>query len=417
MIEKVFNKLGFYLDNKISTVIIEGDRGVGKTEVVQKLFNAKFGPEGWRYYSGSTMDPFIDMIGCPIKTVDLETGKEFLDMIQPKDFALDKVRAIFIDEYNRSKEQVRNACLELIQFKRMNGKKFENLEFVWAAVNPDNGDYQVDKIDPAQQDRFIVYLKIPYNISKVYFNEKYPELAAPACEWWENLPVDIRKKISPRRLDYALDMYIKGGELEDVLDEKSNPTKLASALKSGSYIAKFNALKKEYEAGNIKVEKMEAFLSDPNNFFNLREHVLKSDINYSKFFNEENISNILSNNDKLFDHVMTNLGDIDKFSKVVDSIVSSNTNANLAEKIKTNPKYVEYSFLKDEPEDPRCKELEAELEKLTDRQEVYDFIEKNKKALVGSEKTIYKIAEVNTSEYDVNSDELAIFIMMDGLQN
>lgn len=30
--------------------------------------------------------------------------------------------------------------MELIQFKSINGKKFNNLKVIWAAINPDDGD-------------------------------------------------------------------------------------------------------------------------------------------------------------------------------------------------------------------------------------------------------------------------------------
>lgn len=418
MIEKMFSKLKFYLDNDVRTVILEGEKGIGKTLVVQKLFDHKFGKGKWRYYSGSTMDPHIDFIGCPIKTLDKETNKEYLDLIQPKDFALDQVEAIFLDEWNRSKEPVRNACLELIQFGRMNGKEFKNLKFIWGAVNPDNGNYQVDAMDEAQRDRFIVYLKLPYEISESFFTEKYPEYAGPAIEWWKNLPADLKKLVSPRRLDYALEFFNKGGEIEDVIDDKTNPGKLIQALKSGSFIAKFNKLKEQYEKNksHANIGKLNNFFNDPNNFFNIKDHIIKNNIDYTKFFNEEDLSNLLSSSDAIFDHIINNL-DQDKFGKLTDTIVDSNLNSKLADKIKLNSKYVEYSFLKDEPIDPSATSLEDQLEQLQSKTDVYKFIEDNKHTLTGSDRVIQKMLSVNTTDYDINEDQLAHSIMMDGLDD
>ena len=46
-----------------------------------------------------------------------------------------KIIDIF-DELNRAKPKVRNAVMELIQFRSINGIKFNNLRMIWAAINP-----------------------------------------------------------------------------------------------------------------------------------------------------------------------------------------------------------------------------------------------------------------------------------------
>ena len=43
-----------------------------------------------------------------------------------------------MDEFSRAHKKVRNAVMELIQFKSINGRKFKNLKIVWAAINPDD---------------------------------------------------------------------------------------------------------------------------------------------------------------------------------------------------------------------------------------------------------------------------------------
>ena len=61
-----------------------------------------------------------------------DNGNSYLDLVRPQEFQDDEVEAIFMDEFSRHKK-VRNAVMELIQFKSINGRKFKNLKIVWAA--------------------------------------------------------------------------------------------------------------------------------------------------------------------------------------------------------------------------------------------------------------------------------------------
>jgi len=167
-------KLKFWIDKNLNVLFV-GKHGVGKTTTVLNAFNeAKL---KWLYFSGSTLDPWVDFIGVPKEQKD-ENGNVYLDLVRPKHFQNDEVEAIFIDELNRSHKKVRNAVLELIQFKSINGKKFPHLRIVWAAINPDNEDeeeegnelkYDVEKLDPAIVDRFHIKVDVPYKPDASYF--------------------------------------------------------------------------------------------------------------------------------------------------------------------------------------------------------------------------------------------------------
>lgn len=225
-------KLDFWIANKYNVLLV-GKHGVGKTTAVLQAFE-RAGLR-WMYYSASTMDPWVDMIGVPKEKTD-ENGMTYLDLVRPREFQNDEIEALFFDEFNRSHKKIRNAVMELIQFKSINGRKFNNLKMVWAAINPadEAATYDVDALDPAQEDRFHVKVEVPYRPSAPYFETKYGrESARAAIEWWNALDGKIKDLVSPRRLDYALKVYTDGGDMRDCLPHTSNITKLVQALQFG----------------------------------------------------------------------------------------------------------------------------------------------------------------------------------------
>jgi hypothetical protein len=237
-------------------VLMEGPHGVGKTALVKEVFN-EAGLK-WRYFSASTMDPFCDFIGVPRPTVNAQ-GETFLELIRPQDFAEDNIEALFFDEFNRADDKVLNAVMELIQFKSINGKKFNNLKVVWAAINPFTEDetYAVQRLDPAIKDRFQVQVSIPANfIDSKYFTKTYGEVSKTFIEWWRE--GKLHNLVSPRRLEYAVQAYLAESPipLEHVLPLKSNVKLLKTMLKDEPVIPvedEDSAL----QTGNYTVEQME----------------------------------------------------------------------------------------------------------------------------------------------------------------
>lgn len=178
-------------------VFLIGEMGVGKTtEVLRVCQEEKL---NLLYFSGGTMDPYVDFVGIPKPVGEGET----LRLEFAKKLDLKEAEIIFIDELNRSDKHVQNGLLEIIQFKKINGTPLPKLKLVWGAINPDNGDYKVDKLDPALQDRFHIYCTIDAQPSVEFLASKMQEHTAEAlCEWWANLTAAEKKIISPRRLEY-----------------------------------------------------------------------------------------------------------------------------------------------------------------------------------------------------------------------
>ncbi len=267
-------KLSLYLENN-QNVLFSGPHGVGKTAIVKDIFESA--GLNWRYFSAATMDPWVDFIGVP-RVVSREGKSDVLELIKPAEFADDKVEAIFFDEFNRAPPKIMNAVMELLQFKSINGRKFNNLKVVWAAINPFDEDntYNVDEIDPAVMDRFEVRIDIPNKLDSAYLLSKYGAISSPFIIWWQSLPDEMKKEVSPRRLDYAINMFNIGGELQDVLPKKTNLDKLNSLIVDAKAESHLENLKK------ASSEEKDAFFTLENTakYFNK----VIEDADYSKMF-------------------------------------------------------------------------------------------------------------------------------------
>lgn len=234
------NVLDFAIQNNLN-VLFKGMHGVGKTARVIEAFERN--GIRWKYFSAPTIDPWVDLVGIPSES----TGEnKHIEFVRPAEFANDEIEAIFIDEYNRAPKKVMNAVMELIQFKSINGKKFNNLKIVWAAINENNEEdmaqYHVEELDPAQADRFEIHINVPFALDTSYLSRKWgAENSRTISEWWGALPEKVRHKVSPRRVDYALKVYNAGGDINYVLPKEANVKQLISVLKSGSYTSRIES--------------------------------------------------------------------------------------------------------------------------------------------------------------------------------
>jgi len=288
-----------------NNVLLAGLQGVGKTAMIKAAFERN--GLNWRYFSAATMDPWTDFVGVPKERTN-EKGESYLDFVLPKDFADDSVEALFFDEFNRAPKKVRNAVMELMQFKSINGRHFKNLKVVWAAVNPKDSEdmsFDVDEIDPAQEDRFHIQVEIPYKPSYAYFVGKYGEdQAKAATDWWDSLDASTKLMVSPRRLDYALECFEAQSEIRYVLPREANAAALYSKLHRGSPEKTLKNLMKENN-----VVKARQFLGFQQNITAL-ENSIKEDEAIRKFalplLSAENIATLLTSHKEIKNEVYSN---------------------------------------------------------------------------------------------------------------
>lgn len=326
--------LDFWIKHNYNVLFV-GHAGVGKTSIVKDAFNRN--GFRWKYFSASTMDPWVDLIGVPKEQKEAD-GTPYLDLVRPKEFQKDEIDAVFFDEFNRSHKKVRNACMELLQFKSINGKKYNNLRLIWAAINPDEeGDYDVEKLDPAQEDRFHIKVQVPYKPERSYFIRNYGEdMAKAAISWWEGIPAEQKMKVSPRRLDYALSVFKNNGDMRYVLPEASNVSKLVLTLKHGPIS---EALQKFMDAKDVVNAK--AFLSQENNYAAALDWLVKRKDRLEFFLPAmalEKVSTLMAGYKTAMEAALEVSLYNNEIRDLINNVMAANQNKNLSNKLRKHIK-------------------------------------------------------------------------------
>jgi len=323
------------MDQAQSKCAINWKTWSGKTAMIKDAFSRN--GVRWKYFSASTMDPWTDFVGIPKESKKIIDEKEvsFIQMVRPLDFALGEVEAIFLDEFNRSAKKIRNSVMELIQFKSINGEKLKNLRMIWAAINPDDDGemYDVERLDPAQLDRFEVHKKIEYRPDADYFRSKFgKELADAAISWWNELDDETKNIVSPRRLDYSIMAYQRNGDLRDYLPQECGVSKLLHTMREGPTGEKIAGLMKMGDK-----QASSAWMANENNFSSAIKYIIESKPLLEWFLpllKQEKLASLMSSSDKVLKSVMSNVVTIDVYAQIVFEILSADSDQKLTTKIK-----------------------------------------------------------------------------------
>lgn len=256
------SKIKFAVENGFNILFI-GKHGVGKTkETIAEWQNLGYTDDPndvdkklYMYFNCPVLDVYEDLKGLPYQ----KDGK--MDYIKPSHRDWDRVELIFLDEPNRAHPKVINSLYELIQLRSVNGIKLPNLRSVFAAMNPHGEDYAVEACDNSFFDRFHLKINVEADLDLKFFvekkglsNEKFNKVRA----WWKAIPENIRdNEVSPRRVEYCLDVAKAGGVLGDVIPFSANPLALQNIL---------NDIDIKPDETNLNIDEHKTFLDNYKNF-------------------------------------------------------------------------------------------------------------------------------------------------------
>lgn len=146
-------------------VMFVGIHGIGKSEFIKQYFVEK-GYAVIMLFLGQMADAG-DLIGLPDRSqVTFEYNGEKItqkitEFCPPKWWPRSEKSklVIFLDEFNRGKQEVYQCIMDMALNRQLNGLKLPEHTRIIAAINPldDKYGYQVTELDPALLDRFNVY--------------------------------------------------------------------------------------------------------------------------------------------------------------------------------------------------------------------------------------------------------------------
>lgn len=218
----------FVVRNGLNALLV-GKHGIGKTTRPRNYLDQNKIP--YLFFNCPTMDVYEDVRGFPVE----RDGK--INYIKPETADWDNAQYVILDEPNRAHLKVVNALYELIQFHTINGRHFPNLRGVIATMNPPDDNYTVETVDQSFIDRFDCVFYVEAELDKQYLQMKYPfitnEMFTNIYNWWTALPQETRdKNASPRRVDYAIGVFAKGGKVSYSIPRTCSPATLQSILES-----------------------------------------------------------------------------------------------------------------------------------------------------------------------------------------
>lgn len=127
-------------------VLLEGATGIGKSEVVQQV--AESLGIGFAVLDLSLLEP-PDLVGLPV----IQNGRT--SYAPPQVLPLDGAGILMLEELNRAERYIQQPALQLLTLRRLHEYVLPEGWSTCAAINPEEGDYQVTPLDPALRQRFL----------------------------------------------------------------------------------------------------------------------------------------------------------------------------------------------------------------------------------------------------------------------
>lgn len=127
-------------------VLLEGPTGIGKSQITA-AFAARAGIEH-RVLDLSLLEP-PDLVGLP----QLRDGRTHYAF--PAELPTEGAGVLMLEELNRAEIPVMQPALQLLSARRLHAYELPPGWFCVAAVNPEQDDYQVNRMDAALRSRFL----------------------------------------------------------------------------------------------------------------------------------------------------------------------------------------------------------------------------------------------------------------------
>lgn len=127
-------------------VLLEGPTGIGKSELVAQVAR-KLGI-AHLVLDLSLLEP-PDLVGLP----SIEAGRTSYAL--PRFLPRDGAGILMLEELNRAERYIQQPALQLLTARRLHEYELPPGWVVFAAINPETGDYQVTPLDAALRARFL----------------------------------------------------------------------------------------------------------------------------------------------------------------------------------------------------------------------------------------------------------------------
>jgi hypothetical protein len=127
-------------------ILLEGPTGIGKSQIVAEFARAS----GLSHVvlDLSLLEP-PDLVGLPV----IQDGRTHY--ASPAELPTSGRGILMLEELNRAEIPVMQPALQLLSARRLHAYELPPGWTCVAAVNPEDGDYQVNRLDPALRSRFL----------------------------------------------------------------------------------------------------------------------------------------------------------------------------------------------------------------------------------------------------------------------
>jgi hypothetical protein len=127
-------------------VLLEGPTGIGKSQIVSEFARGR--GLGVVVLDLSLLEP-PDLVGLPV----IENGRT--RYASPAELPSQGCGVLMLEELNRAEIPVMQPALQLLSARRLHAYELPEGWTCVAAINPEDGDYQVNRLDPALRARFL----------------------------------------------------------------------------------------------------------------------------------------------------------------------------------------------------------------------------------------------------------------------